>query len=179
MKLVWETYGKNEIPYTLNDLESLLGTFTDPSFSEKFFNKYIYQSNMPDYKALLSSVGIGFKQSKADRAHLGAWITNQDNKWLVDSNPDKNGALYDAGIVKGDRIISIDGKLTNNKLEPEVLLKSYRPGDTVKVVYNRFGEIRETSLTFVFDPAYETFLEEHPDQKAKKRQHKWLNERSR
>lgn len=179
MRLVWETYGKDEIPYTLNDLETLLGTFAGSSFSESFFNSYIYQSNMPDYEALLSSVGIGFERSKADQAHLGAWITNHDNKWLVDSNPDKKGALYDAGIVKGDRIISIDGKLTNNKLKPETLLKSYQPGDTVKVVYNRFGEIRESMLTFVFDPAYQTFLQETPDPKAKKRQDKWLNERSR
>lgn len=179
MRLVWETYGKEEIPYTLNDLETLLGSFVDPSFSKDFFNKYIYQSNMPDYKALLSSVGIGFTQSKTDQAHMGAWITNHDNKWLVDSNPDKKGALYNAGIVKGDRIISIDGKLTNNKLKPETFLKSYHPGDTVKLVYNRFGETRETSMTFVSDRAYETFLEDSPDLKTKKRQHNWLNEKGR
>lgn len=179
MKFVWEKYGKDEIPYSLKDLETLLGTYVDPSFSKNFFDTYIYQSNMPDYKSLLSSVGIGFVQNKTEMAHMGALITNHENKWLVDSNPDRKGALYGAGIVKGDRIISIDGKLTNNNLKPESLLKSYQPGDTVKVVYNRFGETRETSMTFVFDPAYETFLEEAPDPKAKKRRQKWLNERSR
>ena len=174
MKIVWDTYGKNELPYTVNNLASLLSSYVNPSFSNNFFSAYIYDSQMPDYKTLFSSVGIEFTAKYPKKVDLGAWVKNKDNKWLIVSNPVKNGTLYNAGLVKGDKVLSIDGKLTNDKIRPAEFFKTYQPGTEVKVVYNRFGDRKESKLILGENKSYQTFLKEDPSKDALKRQKNWL-----
>lgn len=174
MKLVWQTHGENEVPYTLKDLENKLAAYVDNSFSEQFFNRYIYGSDMPDYKSLLASVGIDFSLHYEDGPYFGATLENKNNKWLIGSNPRQNSSLYNAGFSKGDEIISIDGKLTNNKIKPNEFLKAYKVGETVKVVYNRFENQHEAEITFVRDPAFKTALMEETSKEIRQRQNAWL-----
>ena len=129
---------------------------------------------MPDYKTLFSSVGIEFTAKYPKTVDLGAWIKNKDNKWLIVSNPLKNSALYNAGLVKGDKVLSIDGKLTNDKNRPSEFFKTYQPGTEVKIVYNRFGNRKETILTLGENKSYKTFLKEDSNKEALKRQKNWL-----
>ncbi|MGB5322814.1 M61 family metallopeptidase, partial [Lutimonas sp.] len=101
MKLVWQTYGENEIPYTLKDLEKKLAAYVNNSFSEQFFNRYIYESDMPDYKSLLASVGIDFSLQNEEGPYFGATLENKNNTWLIGSNPRQNSSLYNAWFSKG------------------------------------------------------------------------------
>jgi predicted metalloprotease with PDZ domain len=174
MKLVWQTHGENEIPYTLKDLENRLAAYVNNSFSEQFFNLYIYGSDMPDYKSLLASVGIDFSLQYEDGPYFGATLENKNNKWLIGSNPLQNSSLYNAGFSKGDEIISIDGKLTNNKIKPKEFLKAYKVGETVKAVFNRFENQYETEMTFVRDPAFKTMLMKETSKGVRQRQNSWL-----
>ena len=174
MKSVWESYGKNEIPYTIKNLEDSLADYTTKSFSDHFFGQYIYSSEMPDYEMLLASAGIDFSSPYELQASFGAKILNQDNKWLVSSNPAQGSAMYDAGLSKGDHIISIDGKLTNNKQKPNTFLNAYKAGDSVKVIFNRFGQKMETMMTFSPNLSFKTSLMESVSKEVKKRQNKWL-----
>ena len=175
MKLVWQTYGINEIPYTLKNLQDTLTAYVNSSFSSHFFNNYIYKSGMPDYKILLASVGIDFSDQHANSPSFGANLKNNDNKWLITSNPQQNSSMYIGGLSKGDEIISIDGKLTNNKIKPNKFLNAYKVGETVKVVYNRFGNQYETEITFVRNPAFKTTLMEETSKKVRQRQNSWLD----
>ncbi|MGB5323692.1 PDZ domain-containing protein, partial [Lutimonas sp.] len=158
----------------LKDLEKKLAAYVDNSFSEQFFNRYIYGSDMPDYKSLLASVGIDFSLQYEDGPYFGATLENKNNKWLIGSNPQQNSSLYIAGFSKGDEIISIDGKLTNNKIKPNEFLKAYKVGETVKVVYNRFENQHEAEITFVRDPAFKTALMEETSKEIQQRQNAWL-----
>jgi len=119
-------------------------------------------------------VGIEFAAKYPKKVDLGARVKNKDNKWLIVSNPVKNGALYNAGLVKGDKMLSIDGKLTNDKIKPAEFFKTYKPGTEVKVVYNRFGERKETVLSLGENQSYKTFLKEDTTKDALKRQKNWL-----
>jgi len=175
MKLVWKSYGKNETPYTLTNLEQILASYISPSFSKNFFNSYIYDSQMPDYKSLLSSVGIEFGVKYPDLPSFGAWIKNKNNKWLINSNPIKSSSLYNAGLVKGDEIVSIDGVLTNDRLNPDAFLKSRQPGTEAKVIFNRFGAQKQSTLTFEKNNSYKTFIKEDASKAVIKRQNSWLN----
>ena len=175
MKRVWQTYGENEIPYTLKNLETELAAYVDKTFSEQFFNSYIYDSNMPDYNALFASVGIEFSQQYEDRPSFGATIENINNKWLISSNPQQNSSLYNGGLSKGDTIISIDGKLTNIKVKPNEFLNTYKVGETAKVVYIRFENQYESEITFNRDPAFKTTLMEETSKEIRQRQNSWLD----
>ena len=115
---------------------------------------------MPDFKKLLATVGIVLELKQPEKAHLGAQIVTDDNKWLISSNPLETSALHKAGIVKGDRLLSLNGKLTNNNLNPGDYLKSFKPGEEVKVVFNRFGNRKETLLTMGKNPSFRSYLEE-------------------
>ena len=175
MKLVWERHGKEEIPYTIENLQDLLMEYTNESFSLRFFDNFIYSSGMPDYETLLASVGINFTNQYEHKPELGAKILNIDNKWLINSNPIEGSSLYLAGLTKGDKIISIDGKLTNNKVLSKDFIKGYRSGNTVKVVFNRNGINMEARMTFTRDPAFSTSLMEKVSKDVEKRQNSWLN----
>ena len=130
---------------------------------------------MPDYKSLLASVGIDFSDEHDNRPSFGANIENNDNKWLITSNPQQNSSFYNGGLSKGDKIISIDGKLTNNKIKPNEFLNAYKVGETVRVVYNRFENQYESEITFVRNPAFKTTLMEETSKKVRQRQKSWLN----
>jgi predicted metalloprotease with PDZ domain len=174
MKLVWKKFGKEELPYTLSDLQNVLSEYAGSDFSENFFNAYIYNSGMPDYKSLLASVGIEFDEKYENRPELGAYIKQVDNKWVVSSNPRKGSSLYRAGLSKGDHIVSIDGKLTNNDLSTSGLLSAYISGESVKVVFNRYGRQKEVEMTFSKDQSFKTVLMPDPSGEALKKQHLWL-----
>ena len=130
---------------------------------------------MPDYKSLLASVGIDFSDQYDQLPSFGANLKNNQNKWLITSNPEQNSSLYNGGLSKGDEIISIDGKLTNNKIKPNDFLNAYKVGQTVKVVYNRFENQYESELTFVRNPAFKTTLMEETSKEIRQRQKSWLN----
>ncbi len=174
MQLVWQKFGKNEIPYTIKNLEDTLTAYASESFSSNFFSKYIYQSEMPDYQFLLGSVGIEFSNKYDQKPSFGSDIQNLENKWLITSNPKKESSSYEAGLSKGDEIVSIDGKLTNNKLNPNDFFMSYKPGDRVKVVYNRYGIQYKTEMILVENRTYKTLLIQDPPKKALKKQDSWL-----
>jgi len=178
MKLVWEKFGKSEIPYSLKGLEIALADYVDPSFSSHFFSNYIFSSSMPDYKALLSSVGVVFEDQYVDRPNLGAAIENTDNKWLISTNPQQGTSLYNAGLSKGDKIISIDDKVTNNDLKPTDFLNGYKAGDSVKVTFNRFGKLKETEMILTRNPAFRTHLMQDPSEMTLKKQSAWLGKYS-
>ncbi|WKK65638.1 M61 family metallopeptidase [Lutimonas zeaxanthinifaciens] len=175
MKLVWDKFGRQEIPYFLKDLKNALSEYSTEEFSDDFFNSYIFASHMPDYKTLLDSVGVKLNQPFLHLPSFGGTVEVKDNKWLISSYPLENSSFYNAGLSKGDRIVSIDGKLTNNKLDPETILKSYNPGDKVKVVFNRYGKQKETYLVFLNNTNYTTSLIPEADRERQKNQNRWLS----
>ena len=174
MRFMWQRYGETEIPYGLGNLQNALGAYADEAFSQHFFDTYIYKSHMPDYKTLLESVGISYSPQFENKVSYGAAIKNVDNKWLVASYPLKASSLYQAGLSKGDRIVSIDGKLTNNRLTPDTILNAYQAGDQVKVVFNRFDKQHEIDMIFTKDPSIQTSLMKDVSNGVLQQQDLWL-----
>lgn len=178
MKLVWQTFGKSEKPYSIQDLKDVLGIYAGNKFSNNFFSKYIFDSQMPDYEELFASVGISFTQNKLENAYLGARIQVKNQKWLIGSNPYIDSALYNAQLSYGDEIVSIDGKLTNGKINPVDFLKMFQPQHSVKVIFNRSGEQKETQLIFKENPSYTTSLIEEIDKKVLLKREDWLKDKT-
>jgi len=176
MKLLWKKYGKTEIPYTLNNLEKLLGEYAGDKFGSDFFSHFIYDSQMPDYSSLLQSVGIDFSKKKNDQAYLGASLILKNEKWIISSNPFNGKAAYNAELSNGDEIISIDNKALNSETKIDEYLSQFQPDQTVKIVFNRYGVQKETELTFDANPNYSTVLIEEIDKKTEKRRNLWLNQ---
>lgn len=169
MKLVWTTYGRSEIPYTVRDLQNLLGNYAGKLFSDNFFNKYIFDSKMPDYKSLFASVGVSFEQPNLDKVSLGVRL---NDAFKLSSNPFEGSCAYKAGLENGDTIISINGITTSNS-KPLTYLSQFKPNEKATIIFKRDGKQQKTQLIFDADKSYTTFI----DKKENKKRKNWLKAR--
>ena len=173
MKLVWNTYGKTAKPYTNNDLQNTLSSYAGKEFSEGFFDNYIYKSGMPNFELLFKNVGVAIT-ANSNEVYFGTYLKARK----IGEYPAIDSPAYNAGLTKGDEILQIGAiKLTKtSKLNP--ILRSYNPRDSTKIIYKRYGEIRETTLKFQKDPSYDFLLFEKAgvqmDKKTEKNRENWL-----
>lgn len=160
MKLVWQSYGKNEKPYQIKDLQELLNSYAGEEFGNAFFNSFIYQSKMPDYQSLLQSVGVSLKQ-KSGAPYLGFRVTyNDKNRAVISGNIKMGSPAYKAGLNKGDMIIAInDIPITADK-SFDSYLEPLKIADTLDITFERYGKKKSTSLILAKNPEYAIFLNE-------------------
>ncbi|WP_340077186.1 M61 family metallopeptidase [Leptobacterium sp. I13] len=173
MKLVWNTFGKTETPYTIENLHNALNKYAGKAFGDHFFNTYIYKSKMPDYKKLFESVGVSLKIDDT-KAYFGAVIKSK----IITKNPKKGTPVYNAGLEKGDLLISFGNTTIYPSTDLDELLERYLPNDEVVIFYNRFGEQRQTKVTLGNNPTYIIKLFEDaglpPSKEMLKNRKKWL-----
>ena len=160
MQLVWKTYGKPEIPYTVRDLQLALESYAGEKFGQAFFGKYVFDSQMPDYQKLLASVGVDFKQVNQKKTYLGAYLDVRNQGAMLVAQPIEGSAAYQAGLAKGDKLTSIAGKPIAGDANAQNLLAAYKPGEKLKVAFERFAKTRTAELTLQGDAAYATELVE-------------------
>lgn len=158
MKLVWETYGKNEDPYTIKDLQETLGQYAGKEFSDAFFNRYVYKSGMPDYENLLGSVGVVLMR-KESSPYFGAEIGTVKHG-LIKSGLKMKSPAYKAGLDKGDVITTINNLDFPKEQSFDAYIKQFKVGDSLTVNFKRFDVEKTTTVTLEPNPNYSIFLAE-------------------
>lgn len=160
MKLVWETYGKNEVPYNVQDLHKTLNIYAGNTFGDDFFNNHIYKSGMPNYNALLASVGVVVQQNP-ELPYFGAVIKiDGQNNAVIQRNIKMGSPAYKANLDKGDEIISINNQPFYKEQKFEASIKQFAVGDSLSINFKRFGVEKTTVLILEANPAYNIFLSE-------------------
>ena len=175
MKLVWEKYGKTEIPYSIRDLEAALKEYAGSEFATQFFEEYIYNSNMPDYRTLLSEFGVDFELENPGKASLGGTIRARGGVWKLTSNALIGSPLYEAGIEAEDEIISIGGTRLSSVESVDEILDRRRPGQTVEIVYSRWGEEKRVRVTLVESDQIKTEIDNRANRQARSKRASWIN----
>ena len=169
MKLAWTTYGKKEIPYTVENLHQTLNTYAGAPFGDYFFNNYIYKSEMPDYKALFESVGISLKQD-SEAPYFGAAVAiNDDLNGEIRRNTTIGSPAYIAGLDKGDVITAINNMPFPNGQRFDEYIQQFKVGETLAVAYLRYGVAKTTTVTLQSDPSYTTSMIEKNGEKTPKK----------
>lgn len=175
MRYVWENYGKPEKPYTIEDLQHALGVVTkDPAFAKDFFDRYIYDSDLPDFKALLANVGISMELVNPNATDLlSAPI---DASGLVSGSILRNSSLYDAGVEKGDQILSIAGQEVSTREGWINITKKLQPGNEYTIKYLQMGNTKSASFTAKADQSFKLTLmpEKTLNKKTLSRRNDWL-----
>ncbi|SNY94701.1 M61 family metallopeptidase [Flagellimonas pacifica] len=166
MKLAWQRHGKKEIPYTIENLHTLLNEYAGKTFGDNFFNKYIYQSEMPNYATLFESVGVVLKQKK-EEPYFGAYISisEDDAKGTIKSNPKIGSPSYNSALSYGDVITNINGVPFSKGQRLADYLKLFNQGDSLLVNFSRFGNTKTTTLVLTPSPSYSIKLMEDIEQK--------------
>lgn len=179
MKLVWQKYGKPEVPYTIENLHDALSQFAGKDFGDLFFNNYIYKSEMPDYVSLLKSVGVSLEQPK-DSPYFGTYVSmNADGLGAtLLRNTQIGSPAYVAGLDNGDIILNINDVPFSEGQKFEEYLKQFNMGESLKVNYTRFGTPKTTTLGLSPSPDYTFNLmedgEESPSSQMLEQRKDWL-----
>jgi predicted metalloprotease with PDZ domain len=162
MRAMWLRHGTAQEnrapvrPYTLADLETVLGEVTDRAFAQDFFDRFIDGRDVPDYETLLAKAGVLVRPARREQATLGpANLQFADGRAVVRSYPLIGSSWYDAGISFGDEIISVDGAPLAGPQDLAALTQRHRPGDRVPVVFEQRGQQKSATLTFGEDERIE------------------------
>ena len=147
MKLVWNTYGKTQTPYTIEDLRITLNEYAGKEFGETFFGSYIQKSEMPDYESLFNAVGVGLT-TNPNIPYLGISARlNGDGNGEITTNPKMGSPAYEAGLDKGDVIMAINGEKFPDGMQFDAFISQFKPEDVLKVDFERFGLPKSTNVT--------------------------------
>jgi len=156
MRTMWQKFGKREMPYTLDDLETMLAALTDnAAFAEQFFDDHIYGSAMVDLKPLLAHAGFLLEQENPGAAAMQTGSTNIDfevDEPTISANTTVGSPLYKAGVDRGDIVLSIGGQEISNARDLQRLLAAHSPGDSLSITYRSLDEKYESTLVLAEDP---------------------------
>lgn len=169
MKKIWNSYGKTEKYYTVDDLHQALNSYAGAEFGDAFFNNYIYKSEMPDFENLFSTVGVELKQN-TDKPAFGLRLKNQ----VITSNTQVGSSAYKAGLEKGDKLLKIGDVEINETSDLNKVLADAKLNQTIDVVYERFGKQQSVKLTLDADTSYSISSLETLSEKAKANREAWL-----
>ena len=176
MALMWDHYGKPEIPYSVADIESTLAEYAGEAFAHTFFDHYIYHSEMPDYQALLNSVGISLSLAHPGQAFLGASMEQNDQEVTISRYPLFGTPAYIANLEAGDKIRTIDDQTVTSVDEAQSIIRKHQPGDTIQMQIERFGKMMRIPVLLMENPQLQTELIQAPaiTDAASSQQKMWL-----
>ena len=173
-KLVWMKYGKTEVPYTVKDLQVALAEYAGKEFADNYFENYIFDSKLPDYKSLFAKVGVNLELAEPNKASLGETIRKRNDEWRMTSNATVGSPIYKAGIESEDVFISIAGTDLNSVENVDEILANHKPGDVIKVVIERWGQEKTFDVTLEASKRLQTTLDENAGRKEVERRNAWL-----
>ncbi|HNP18940.1 MAG TPA: M61 family peptidase [Fulvivirga sp.] len=154
MQLMWEKYGKEEKPYTLYDLNQILNEYAGKDFGDHFFEHFIYKSEMPDYAFMFKAVGVTLTQNP-NAPYFGTYVAiDYDGTGTIKRNPLMGSPSYNAGLDKGQTILSINNKALPKGISFNEYLNQFNVGYTLEVKLLANDQQKTTQVVLSSDPTY-------------------------
>ena len=149
MQAMWVNYGKAGgpapglvgKPYTIADVQAQLAAVSgDKAFAADFVRRYIAGTEKIDYAPLLLRAGFVLRK-QAGSATLGPMrLTKTDNALRVANSTSIGSPAYNAGIDRGDEVVSVAGTALATPEDLPKALASHHAGDSVELVFRRRGQ---------------------------------------
>lgn len=156
MRALWKTHGKPEIPYTMPDLEKVLGQLTkNPAFAAEFFKNYVYGTAKNDYEKLLLNAGFVLRKANPGKAYTGLGRLTFENGKATLGQTMVGTPAYDAGLDVDNVLLTFDGQPVTDQAALTKLTEAHQPGDVVTITYSYHGEEKTTRLKFSENPTLE------------------------
>lgn len=156
MKLVWNTYGKNEVPYTNENLHSTLNEYAGAAFGNTFFNNYIFGRGKPNFETLFAQMGV---KLSIDSSKIEFGASTKEQK--ISNYPKMGSTAYNAGLTKGDVLLQIGSVILDKESDLHEILKSHKPNETITIIFKRFGKDHEISAKLNASKSYRIQLFEN------------------
>lgn len=176
MAYVWKTHGSPEIPYSVRDLQARLGEYAGEAFATEFFEKHIFNSEMPDYVSLFKQMGVVFENPSPNSPTLGAFVSVRNGLGEMRQNTLTGSPFYQAGIEREDKIVSINGTSMADFKGRNVdeLVSDRKPGDKVQVIIDRWGKQMTKTVTLAANQNMRSAWDANASAAAVKRRTDWL-----
>ncbi len=159
MRHLWRKHGVTEKPYTPDDLRIALAEVSgDPAFADDVFDRWIEGTDLPEFKRLFEAAGIVIRPRNPTAAFAGRGLrlsVDDAGVAVLDAYPAPGSPIYQAGIDRGDEIVSVAGKAIDSQADWTAALAAARPGDVVEVRFIQRGVEKTTRMTLGTDPAWE------------------------
>jgi predicted metalloprotease with PDZ domain len=171
MRAVWLANGKVMKPYTIKDLQTVLGKLTNPKFAAEFYDKYVYGIEKNNYAALLEKAGFILRKaapgkgwsglsSSPFRGSSGQALTVGNTGVPISTSTIIGTPIYKAGIDAGDFILKADGQEVATAAALNAIIAGKRPGDKVNIDYSNRSGAHSTTLIVEESPAFEVVAAE-------------------
>jgi predicted metalloprotease with PDZ domain len=148
MSLIWNKYGKTEIPYSNADLQTALAELCgSEEFASQFFEEYIFGNKLPDFAALFDKLGYKLIKKNPNRPSIGfVRLKFEGDTATLLSQPLINSAMYEAGVNKGDLILSIDDQPVTSYPELNFIIGTRKIEDEINIKYVHLGKLKSSSF---------------------------------
>ena len=128
MRQLWRNFGRTERSYRPDDLRIALGQVTgDQAFADRFFARSITASGLPDFAPLLAQAGLTLRRKNPNAAWAGGMPGPVEGVMQMTAATIPGTPLYDAGLDKGDRIVSVDGRPLADQKDWTAILSRHAP----------------------------------------------------
>lgn len=157
MRELWRTHGRTERPYTtLEARDALARAVGDTAFAAEFWRRYVLGREAPDFAALLAPAGLVVRPVRPDTGWLGDLQLRAEGERLLVAGPVLVGTpAYEAGLERGDRLVSLDGRPASVPADVEAAVAARRPGDRIALVFENRGRTIEGTVTLTANPRVE------------------------
>ena len=176
MRLMWQRYGKPEIPYHIRDIElALAAVVQDAAWARQWFAEHIYGSALPDFSTLLKPYGMSMVQKQPDSVgFFGLRLRDTDEGLEVSGPVLENNPLYATGLDQGSLITSLDGKQVSSQADWEGLVRGLRVGQTYELGFRQLGRERTGRFTAGTDASFAGSLVEGASAEQLRMRADWL-----
>lgn len=157
MRAMWREHSDVDRPYTMADLERTLGDVTgDKVFARDVFARYIAGTETMDYANLLPKGGFAIRKLSPGRVWFGAPHIQVTEQGAEITGPVlRDSPAYMAGLDRGDRVLTVDGRPMKDTKEWSKMLMSHKPGDRSQVRVRSRGLDRLVNVVWQESPELE------------------------
>ncbi len=162
MGTMWRTHGKTERPYSIDDVEQALASTTgDAAFAKEWIDTFVRGQALPDYPALLDQAGLIVRLRTANAPWIGDTRFRAGAEGVTLSGPTLIGSpLYQAGLDRGDVILSIDGQAVTSPEAIARIVGTTQPGQTLGITWRSRGVELSGSIEVQANPRVEVVTTE-------------------
>jgi predicted metalloprotease with PDZ domain len=178
MRLVWQRYGKTEIPYHIRDLQLALGEVVgDQAWAKDFFDRHVYGSELPDFAPLLADYGFELLVAKTDSVGFFNLdlIDPEEDGLTVKGIVRENSPLYALGLDQGSVITNLNGVTITTLADWDAVVRDLTPGQLVSLGFTQMGEAKTGYFTASVSPELKlTYVTDKVNKQLKKRRVAWF-----
>ncbi|BDA74848.1 peptidase M61 domain-containing protein [Calothrix sp. PCC 7716] len=141
---MWEQFGKDEIGFTPEQLQSVIESVAGKDLSD-FFERYIDGLEDLPFNSFLEPFGLQLVGDNNEEPYLGVRVSTENGKEII-KFVEAGSPAQIAGIDAGDELLAIDGiKVGANGLAERI--KDYQPNDYIQVTVFHQDQLNTHTVT--------------------------------